>query len=161
VHAGKYNHHRQKHYPTTHYDYARVVNIEPIYKQVKYYKPQQECHYERRRVGRSNNTTAVIVGGLLGGALGNKLGNNKSNKRVGAVAGALLGGSIANDVTRGKPRYHTHDEQICTTTQQVQYHEKITGYNVAYKYRGKTYYTETRHHPGDEIKIAVDIRPVI
>ncbi len=161
THAERYNHHTKKHYSTTHYDYARVVAVEPIYQQVKYYEPQQECHYERRRIRGGNNTTAIIVGSLLGGALGNELGHNKSNKRVGAVAGAILGGSIANDVTRGKRTYHSQNEQVCTTTQQVRYHEKITGYNVGYKYRGKTYYTQTGRHPGDEIKIAVDIRPVI
>ncbi len=159
--AGKYNHHSKKHYSNTYYDYARVVNVEPIYKQVKYYEPQEECYYERRKARGRHNTTAVIVGSLLGGALGNELGHNKSNKRVGAIAGAILGGSIANDVTRGKSTYHHQHEQVCTTTQQVRYHEKVTGYNVGYKYRGKTYYTHTRRHPGDEIKIAVDIRPVI
>jgi uncharacterized protein YcfJ len=144
----------------THYKYAKVVDVEPIHQNIRYYEPTRDCHYERRAT-RGNNTTAVIVGSLLGGAIGNELGHKKSNKRVGALAGAILGGSIANDMTRGKRSSYGEQEQVCTTTQQLRYHDKIIGYNVGYRYRGQTYYTRMDHHPSDKIKIAVSVRPVI
>lgn len=144
----------------THYKYAKVIDVEPIYQNVRHYEPTRVCHYERR-AKRGNNTTAVIVGSILGGAIGNELGHKKSNKRVGALAGAILGGSIANDMTRRKRSSYGEQEQVCTTTQQLSYHEKIIGYNVGYRYRGQTYYTRMDHHPSDKIKIAVSVRPVI
>jgi uncharacterized protein YcfJ len=144
----------------THYKYAKVVDVEPIYQNVRYYQPTRACHYERRAT-RGNNTTAVIVGSLLGGAIGNELGHKKSNKRVGALAGAILGGSIANDVTREKRSSYGEQQQVCTSTQQIRYHEKITGYNVGYRYRGQTYYTRMDQYPNDKIRIAVSVRPVI
>jgi uncharacterized protein YcfJ len=145
----------------TRHKYAKVIDVQPIYQNVSYYEPQQECRYEQRATRSNNNTTAVIVGSLLGGAIGNELGHKKSNKRVGAVAEAILGGSIANDVTRGNRSYYGQQEQVCTTTQQVRYEEKITGYNVAYRYLGETYYTRMDRRPNDKIKIEVSVRPVL
>ncbi len=157
TYAEKYPRHTKEHI-----DFAKVVNVEPIYETVSYSEPYQECHYERRTVKNHKSHTAVIVGSLIGGAIGNELGHNKSNKRVGAIAGAILGGSIANDINRNnRHHYHnTRDERVCTTSQHVSYKEEITGYNVGYKYRGRTYYTTMDQHPGKKIRVAVNIRPV-
>jgi uncharacterized protein YcfJ len=160
--ADKYKHSYNDDYSDrqTQYKYAKVIDVQPIYESVSYYEPRQDCRYEQRAT-RGNNTTAVIVGSLIGGAIGNELGHKKSNKRVGAVAGAILGGSIANDVSRGNRSYYGEPERVCTTTQQVRYQEQITGYNVAYRYLGDTYYTRMDRRPNDKIKIEVSVRPVL
>ncbi|MEO0443006.1 MAG: glycine zipper 2TM domain-containing protein [Pseudomonadota bacterium] len=143
-------------------DYARVISVDPIYDSVSYKEPYQSCHYEDRVLRQaSGSKTPVIIGGLIGGAIGNKLGHNKSNKRVGAVAGAILGGSIAADIHRNKHHGHAvRSERICHTAYEVRYKQAISGYNVAYKYRGRTYFTTRHQHPGDRIKVAVSVRPV-
>ncbi|MGH1441176.1 MAG: glycine zipper 2TM domain-containing protein [Cellvibrionaceae bacterium] len=142
-------------------DYAKVVNVKPIYETVEYSEPYKECHYEERVVRkRRGSDTAIILGSLIGGAIGNELGHNKSNKRVGTVAGAILGGSIAKDIHRSKRGYHVRDEKVCTTAYQVNYKEELRGYDVAYKYRGKTYYTTMDQHPGKKIRVAVSVRPL-
>lgn len=153
-----------------HKDYARVTQVTPIYETITIKEPYQQCYMEERVVrdhhSRRNNSSATptIIGALIGGAIGNELGHNKSNKRVGAVAGAILGGSIANDLKQ-RPHYgnrnnhYTTSEQVCNTRHRTRHEQQITAYNVDYKYRGKRYSTIMNSHPGDRIRVEVDVRP--
>ena len=143
-------------------DFARVVDSQPIYETVSYQEPIQKCHYETRmvRYGGNDSKTAIIVGSLIGGAIGNKLGHKKSNQRVGAVAGAILGGSIASDLQGKNKHYHGKRERVCMTTEKIRYKQELSGYNVTYKYRGRTYSTVMDQQPGDRIRIAVSLRPL-
>jgi uncharacterized protein YcfJ len=151
-------------YYEEHIDFAKVVDVQPLYETVSYEEPYQQCHYEQRvvRHGGHDSKTGVILGSIIGGAIGHELGHNKSNKKVGAVAGALLGGSIAKDLQHNKRHgYHTtKNERICTTSHEVRYKQELNGYNVTYKYRGKTYYTTMDQHPGNRIRVAVNVRPL-
>lgn len=36
---------------------------------------------------------------------------------------------------------------------------RVSGYDVTYEYAGRTYHTRTDHHPGDRIRVRVDVRP--
>ncbi len=147
----------------TQMDYARVINVSPIYETVSYSEPYQECHYEERLIkDKRDSTTAIIVGSLIGGAIGNELGHNKSNKRVGAFAGAVLGGSIARDIDRRKQGgYKVKTEKVCSTRYKDAYHEELTGYDVTYQYRNLTYYTTMDEHPGKRIRVAVNVQPLL
>jgi len=149
--------------------YARVTQVTPIYETVSIREPYKECHIEERAVDRRNHhrsntsTTPTIIGALIGGAIGNELGHNKSNKRVGAVAGAILGGSIANDLKRQPRQYHgnyTTTERVCTTHHKIRHEKQVNGYDVDYKYHGQIYSTVMNTHPGNRIRVAVDVRPI-
>jgi len=77
--------HNNQHNQTV--DYARVINVNPIYDTVEYSKPYKECRYEERVVRkRRDSNTAIILGSIIGGAIGTEIGPNKSNKRAGTVA---------------------------------------------------------------------------
>lgn len=94
-------------------EYAKVVNVQPVYQQVRHREPQQQCWTEQEQyiVGyertaqptnrRRNNTSAgsTIVGGIIGGVIGNQLGRGHSSRsRTGAtVAGAIIGSAIGNE----------------------------------------------------------------
>jgi len=154
-----YQSHESQHSETI--DFAKVITVKPIYETVSYSEPYKECHYEERSVRRHrDSSTAIILGSLIGGAIGNELGHRKSNKRIHTVAGAILGGSIAKDIDRSKRGYHVRNERVCTTSYQVNYKEEVTGYDVAYKYRGITYHTSMEQHPGKKIRVAVSVRPL-
>ncbi len=151
----------------SHTDYAKVTNVSPLYETISIREPHRESHLEERvvkRKGGSSSATPQILGALIGGAIGNKLGHNKSNKRVGAVAGAILGGSIASDISRNNRHNHhgsyTKTERVCTTSHSVRHEKQVTGYDVDYKYRGRVYSTITEVHPGDQIRVAVDVSPI-
>ena len=149
-----------------HYDYARVVNAEPITKTIRVSTPRQECwneqvsHYQQPK---PRSATPMIVGAIVGGLLGNEIGHHKDAKRVGVAAGAILGGSIGRDIGRkhaGPGHHYYTDEQVCKTYDDYHEEERITGYHVSYKYHGKLYHTRTAHHPGDRIKVRVSVTPV-
>ena len=36
---------------------------------------------------------------------------------------------------------------------------RVSGYDVTYEYGNRTYHTRTDYHPGDRIRIRVDVRP--
>lgn len=149
------------------YDYAKVIEAEPITQQVRVATPRQECwdeevaHYDERGY---RSATPTLLGSVIGGAIGNELGHHKDAKRAGIVVGAILGGSIGRDIgqrvndRRGGTYYTT--EQVCRNYQDYHDEQRIVGYHVLYRYRGEVYSTETEHHPGDRIKVRVSVTPV-
>lgn len=162
--AGSHNNKRHN----SHRDFAKVVGVEPIVVQSERRTPRRECwdeevSYEQPRQ-RRNSYTAPILGGIIGGAIGNELGHNKSNKRVGTAVGAVLGASIGHDITRDsaysgdRVRYRT--ETRCSVQHDVEYYERVTGYNVTYRYQGRTYHTRMDQHPGKRIRVRVNVVPV-
>jgi uncharacterized protein YcfJ len=94
-------------------EYAQVVNVEPVFQEIRLREPREQCWTEQERhiVGyerisqstnrrpNRNSTGNAIVGGLIGGVIGNQLGRGHSNRsRTGAtVAGAIIGSAIGNE----------------------------------------------------------------
>lgn len=144
------------------YDYAKVVSVKPLYKIVRVDHPRRECwneqqvHYHQR-----DSAGPAIVGGLVGGALGNRVGKGRG-RDVATVAGVLLGASIARDLDRyhNPGEEHLHNERVCRTVNEYSEEERIEGYRVKYRYRGRTYVTRTDHDPGKRIRVRVAVDPV-
>lgn len=160
------DHGRSGKYRAQDYDFARVTDVDPIYKTITHRIPERSCWTETRylRDDGYRSNTPVLLGSLVGGALGNELGHNKSNKRVGAVVGAVLGASVARDWrhqhSSGSGRVRAVNEEVCEVNERVEYEERIVGYNVTYRYQGQTYHTRMNHHPGRKLKVAVSVTPV-
>ena len=147
------------------YDQARVVSVEPVYESVRYEVPVQQCYQEDVPVRRHHRSaTPSIVGALIGGALGHAVGHKKRNKQVGAVLGAVLGGSIGADVGRRNRAHHDdhvryETREVCDTDYQVRHENQLTGYDVRYRYGGRTYQTRMDRDPGEYIRVRVRVRP--
>lgn len=149
------------------YDEAQVLRADPVYRTVSYSVPAERCHeeevayYEPERRG---SATPTILGAVIGGALGNAVGHHKSNKRIGTAVGAVLGGSIGHDIGRrahanqgGASRYGT--ERVCQSVNEIREQEELAGYDVEYAFGGQVYRTHTRNHPGDTLRVRVDVSP--
>jgi uncharacterized protein YcfJ len=111
-------------------EYANVVNVSPIYKEVSYQRPKRECWVEETqhiirhegqgrylsnnnsRNNRTPNTGDVLVGGVIGGVIGNQLGRKgSSGARAGAtIAGAIIGSALAGESSSNNRR-HRRNEQ--------------------------------------------------
>ena len=147
-------------------DSAKVVDVQPIYKTIKFLHPKEMCwkeqvtHHEPRP-GR-NAYTGVVMGGIIGGVVGNQFGRG-DGKKVMTVAGTLLGASIGNDISQQKRRgrYYTTVERRCEVEQHYSYEEKRVGYRVKYRYKGNIFETRTKTEPGKRIRVAINIRPLI
>jgi uncharacterized protein YcfJ len=151
------------------YDYATVIDAQPIMRTIRVSTPREECWqeqvvYERQR-SSGNHAVGTVVGGVLGGALGNAVGHKKSNKRVGAVVGAVLGATLGNAIASNNSqsgqsrRYGT--EERCKVYQDAHEEERVIGYQVRYRYHDQTYSTRMDTRPGDTIKVRMAISPVI
>lgn len=148
-------------------DYARVTDVQPIYRTVEVSHPQRECWDEevyRRPTSSHEDKTALgmIVGGALGGALGHNLDHSDTAK----LAGAVIGSAIGYDATRNSRERYRNDygrrdyERRCHTVREYQSERRLDGYRVTYKYRGNQYTTRMDRNPGDRVKVQVRVTPV-
>lgn len=156
--------------PKGHTDVAKVTNVEPIYDSIQHRIPQESCWIEtvreERPQHRRGSAAPTIIGGIIGGVIGNEVGRGGDNKKIGSVVGSMLGMSIAKDIQRrhqrdnGSYEVNYRDVERCETTYKVQNEQVLQGYNVSYRYHGREYSTFMQEHPGDKIRVAVNVRPV-
>ena len=161
--AGDYRHRGSRYV-----DYAKVLDVEPILRLVRVSEPRRECWDEevtrhRHRVKhRSRSYTPMVVGGIVGGVVGNQFSKGKRRDAL-TVAGALLGASIGRDLSH---RRHVVREPYIATEHRCrvidEYHEeeRVEGYRVTYRYRGKTFVRRMDYDPGDRIRVRVAVTPV-
>ena len=144
------------------YDTARVVWAEPIYETVEVSRPVEECWTERVVVNdaRHASVAGTVAGGIIGGVVGHQFGRGRGKTAL-TVAGTLLGASIGHDLTHRPARaYRVVQEEHCELVEKIEYQEQVVGYRVKYRYKGETFYTRTNEHPGERIRIRVDVDPV-
>ena len=154
-------------------DNARVQSAEPVYENINV--PRNECsshwiHDRRADPGpqqQDRRYGGAIMGGLAGGVIGHQIGAGSGKDAataLGVVLGAVAGDRLEN---RGSaPRYDDNRQydgeqrevNRCRTVYDTQ--ARITGYRVAYDYRGQTYNTVTRNHPGNHLTVRVTVEPI-
>lgn len=143
-------------------EYANVIDVEPVFKRVRYEKPQKECWIEqeehvviregssqsyRQSNSRSYSGGDALIGGIIGGVIGNQIGKRSGRgARNGAtVAGAIVGSVIANEA-RGSDvsRHRRHNRQLETrqpqrliTTRPVEHCRQTT--HTSYEQRVQAY----------------------
>lgn len=173
------------------WDTARVVNVDPIlapgepdYRQQCWQEPvryvsRETVGYEDRRYARRSGVgprTNAVLGGIVGAAVGHQIGDG-DGQRAATVAGALLGSAIARDrysssgafgdrgYGGGRPievqRESVRYEQRCQSVEVGRREDRVVGYRVSYDYNGHLYTTQTPYHPGDSIRVRVDVVPEI
>lgn len=163
-------------------DFAKVTSVDPVYETVIKSVPVEQCwnervydHVSRRSHYRDHreSATPALLGAIIGGALGNELGHRKRNKQIGVAVGSIIGASIGRDIGREHHHErHTHAGRDYPQSasyklvercgiQEEQYEESvISGYEVAYRYRGNEYTTITDQHPGDKLRVRIKVSPV-
>lgn len=142
-----------------HQTYARVVSVEPIVQRVVVERPVRECWEETRyRPARPGRVAAsTVAGGVIGGAIGSAIGRNIGRGRSEAgllAAGAIAGSAIAHDraVRRSDGVIAVPVEQCAVTYDRVS-EDRVSGYWVTYRYRGRLSRVRTLEHPGDRIRL--------
>ncbi len=149
-------------------DYAKVVDVEPIVRVVRISEPRRECwdeevtRYRRHTSRRSGSYTPLVLGGIVGGVVGNQFSKGKRRDAL-TVAGALLGASVGRDVYRRHRSVETPyvtTEHRCRVIDEYHEEERVEGYRVTYRYKGKTFVRRMDHDPGRRIRIRVAVTPV-
>jgi uncharacterized protein YcfJ len=153
------------------YDTADVVSVDPIIEQISEPIDREVCWSEpvtyREPVRRPRSNSGAVLGAIVGGVIGNQFGSGHGRDAA-TVAGAALGYSVARDEQRRNDRYYGRyservvrtEERRCRIETDYREEERVLGYDVAYRYNGRVYHTRTDSHPGDTIRVRVDIEAV-
>jgi uncharacterized protein YcfJ len=150
------------------YDYARVIDVQPLTTRVRVSTPQQECwdetRYEPVHEPMPNSVAGgTLLGAVIGAAIGNQIGSGHG-RHIATASGAVIGAAIGHNTamrnsgyTPPPPREYT--AQRCETRYHDEYQERIDGYRVTYVYHGRRQVTEMPNRPGDRIRVRVDVSP--
>ena len=152
------------------FDFAKVVDVRPIYREVEVSNPVRECWDEpviqaHRSTGHKS-ASGMAVGGILGGVIGHQIGKGNGKKLATAV-GTIIGAQIGHDAVNGHVQpgqvedSYTEYQQRCSVRHQVSYEEVLEGYHVTYRYQGERYEIRMPYDPGKRIKLRIQIEPVI
>ncbi|HSX64965.1 MAG TPA: glycine zipper 2TM domain-containing protein [Pseudoxanthomonas sp.] len=129
--------------------------------------------YRRDQYSTGNETSrtvATVLGGIAGAVLGSKVGDG-SGRYVGTAVGSMVGGmagrSIYDSSQRSRQQSQRGVVRVCDPVPANDYYGdrdgrddgRVSGYDVTYEYAGRTYRTRTDYHPGDRIRVRVDVRP--
>lgn len=142
---------------SSHYDYAQVLDVDPVIEQIHRPKSKRDCWNEEvSHHSHDGGATEMIVGGIVGGVVGNQFGEGRG-KDAATIAGTLLGGSIGRDVAKNDARTYKSKERHCRVIHESYEEEHITGYRVTYRYHGGIYHTYMDHHPGSRVRVKVSV----
>ena len=147
------------------YDYANVVKVQPIVRQVKISTPTRECWEETvvesvpHRPGVSGS---AIVGGLVGGLIGSQFGHGGGQAAM-TMLGIAVGSTVGQSASQSAAYTQSvsYPVQRCQTSEQISFREQVEGYQVTYKYHGRLYSTRMPYDPGKRVKVRVDVRPTV
>lgn len=143
--------------------WADVLSANPIYEDFEVREPIERCRPVSVTRGSSRyegTAPGTIVGAVIGGALGNQVGKG-DGRDAATIAGAVIGGAIgrevaANDRSGGTV---TRTEEECTLIEQVRVEQRVSAWEVSYRYRGDVYLSRLPYEPGPKLKIRVSIAP--
>jgi uncharacterized protein YcfJ len=150
------------------FDYAEVVRVQPLRRQVRVSQPVRECWQETSYAPAgpfsSGHVGATLLGSTIGVVVGNQIGHGRG-KDAARVAGALIGGAIGHNVSvdRQRDAYGQRGRTFerCEVRYRDSYEERIDGYDVTYEYAGREYLTRMPYDPGERIRVRVDVTPTM
>lgn len=159
-------------YPNDGYDYATVTAVTPVYNDIQVVEPRTQC-WDQPVTYQQPSPAGAIIGGLIGAAVGRDAARgyrhgwgrhshyHRGNKGAGMVAGAAVGAVIGNAIGSHSAPPQVGTEQRCQVVEQVNTRRELVGYDVNYQYNGQIYLIRTNQHPGDRIRVRVDVTPVL
>ena len=148
------------------YEFAKVVDVQPIYENYQIPETRRVCdNGNRNRTQPSqhrSNGGGAILGGIIGGLIGNRFGKG-NGRRAATAAGVLVGSSIGS---QAKPQgYYSNNHRSnhrnynqCYSQKEYRTEQRLNGYNVSYDYNGRIYQTRLQNHPGDRVRVQVNVQ---
>ena len=139
------------------------------------YGSSQDGYYDQygsdRRDGGSQagSTMATVIGGVVGAMIGSQVGGGSTKyatSAIGSMVGGVAGRQIYEQSRRQRDR--TGTVRVCdpvpvdgrySSNGYASNDRAVSAYDVTYEYAGRSYTTRTNYHPGDRIRVRVDVRP--
>ncbi len=145
-------------------DYATVTHVEPVVDVVQVSSPRRECWNEYVANTHGQGRRDLLpegVGAATGAVIGNLLGKGHRDRDWATLAGAALGGASGHVYKKRQQVRHGdgHYVERCREVSDYRSEERVVGYDVTYRYNGRTYQTRTNQHPGDSLPVNVSVTP--
>jgi uncharacterized protein YcfJ len=110
-------------------------------------------------------TAATVIGGIVGAVVGSKVGGGSARYATSAI-GSMVGGMAGRQIYEQTQRNRAANQRVgvaraCDPVPVGDYESGrgVSTYDVTYEYGGRNYTTRTSYHPGDRIRVRVDVRP--
>ena len=126
--------------------------------------------YGRSQYGGGTTTgrnVATVVGGIAGAVLGSKIGGGTGTYAATAI-GSMVGGMAGRQVYENTQRDRYTPGGIVRVCEPEpvgrDYYSRTSSgrssaYDVTYEYNGRRYTRRMDHHPGDRVRVRVDVSP--
>ena len=141
------------------YTYAQVVDAQPIYETFEVPRNKRVCRDERRSRRHRDSGGSAVLGAIVGGILGNQFGRGHG-REANTVAGVFAGAAIGANA--GKHNRHDYNDngyrKHCYTKTDYYEEQRLAGYDVSYEYNGQVYHARLNEHPGDRVRIQVNVQ---
>ncbi|HET8819582.1 MAG TPA: glycine zipper 2TM domain-containing protein [Xanthomonadaceae bacterium] len=143
------------------------------YRDDRYYG-RNDPYYGNDRYGNGGYGTtagsniATVIGGLVGAAIGSQVGGGSARyatAAIGSMVGGMAGREIYESGQRDRYASRTGTVRVCDPVPYGSHgntrvsDNRVAGYDVTYEYAGREFHTRTDYHPGDRIRVRVDVRP--
>ena len=117
----------------------------------------------RSEGSETGRNVATVLGGVVGAVLGSRVGGGSARYATAAV-GSMVGGMAGRQVYERSHRVER--DRVVTVCDPVPADgdgytvddSRVGAYDVTYEYAGRSYTTRTNHHPGDTIRVRVDVQ---
>ena len=124
---------------------------------------------------QAGSTMATVIGGVVGAVIGSQVGGGSARyatSAIGSMVGGVAGRQIYEQSRRQRDR--TGTVRVCdpvrvddryssngygSSSRYASNDRAVSAYDVTYEYAGRSYTTRTSYHPGDRIRVRVDVRP--
>ena len=140
--------------------YGRVLSVEPVYRTVMRPVRVDSCLQREPQSFQHASFTGTVLGAVIGGAIGHRIGDAHGDPGAAALAGGLLGASIGHDINRSVS--YNRGLRVtgpCRVSQRQESVRELVEYRVSYRYNGEVHRARMDHHPGEWIKLDVDVSP--
>ncbi len=129
----------------------------------RYDDRRYDDRYANTQGTETGRNVSAVLGGIIGAALGSKVGGGSARYATAAV-GSMVGGMAGREIyeTTQRNRQPKPRITVCDPVREGSYSNAgndVTAYDVTYEYAGREYVTRTAYHPGDRIRVRVDVRP--
>lgn len=122
----------------------------------------------RRSGSQAGATMATVIGGIVGAAIGSQVGGGSARyatSAIGSMVGGMAGRSIYEQRQRARDTGRVGTVTVCDPVPVGRGYDSynageraVNAYDVTYEYGGQQYTARTSYHPGDRIRVRVDVR---
>ena len=130
------------------------------------YNDRYDDRYRNPQGTETGRNVATVIGGIVGAALGSKVGGGSARYATAAV-GSMVGGMAGRGIYETSQRNNQQKMAKVTVCDPIREGDNrsyrteniVSSYDVTYEYAGREHMTRMNAHPGDRIRIRVDIQP--